>query len=209
MGKTLLFSLLLVCVGCAGGQTNPEGIEAIKKQLSDLQRVLSQHSLQIEKINMRLHENESDKVSVEIQKNARDKFRKNIGLKSSTKKNPELWTDLKIFNRAFSLKEEDPKNSMDLFAKLVTIYERSPLADNALYWLGMIQFKSGNYPKAVVFWDWIIRDYPKSNKVAEALYQIGLGYQKLKQNEKAKLAYDQLFRDHGHSEAAEKAKGLL
>lgn len=120
----------------------------------------------------------------------------------------DKWSADRIFQTAYNIRETDPAQASILFARVVRMYPQSALADNSLYWLGMIQAQNGATHKAIVFWDKILRDYPNSNRVPDALYQMALGYQKLQQKDKAVAALDRLKKDYRDTSAAAAAQAL-
>ena len=57
----------------------------------------------------------------------------------------------------------------------------SPLADNALYWIGECHFSQGNFPDAVGAFDRLLERHPDSDKAAAANLKKGLAF--LEQNQ--------------------------
>jgi tol-pal system protein YbgF len=57
----------------------------------------------------------------------------------------------------------------------------SPLADNALYWIGECHFSQGNFPDAVSAFDRLLEQHADSDKAAAANLKKGLAF--LEQNQ--------------------------
>lgn len=127
-----------------------------------------------------------------------------VGIKE--KSTMDQWGEEKLFQTAFNLRKTHPQESSTMFARFIKQYSKSALADNALFWLGVIQYEGDSAQKALVFWDKILRDYPTSNKRSDALYMMSAVYRRLNQHDKAQRALDMLLKDHPHSRAAKLAR---
>lgn len=66
------------------------------------------------------------------------------------------------------------------FEEYASRFPESPLADNAMYWVGECGFSQGNFAAALEAYDRMLSKYPKSEKAAAANLKKGLAY--LEQN---------------------------
>jgi len=67
------------------------------------------------------------------------------------------------------------------FEEYRTKFPTSPLADNAMYWIGECHFSQGAFPDAIAAFDRLLAAHPESEKAAAANLKKGLAY--LEQND--------------------------
>jgi tol-pal system protein YbgF len=67
------------------------------------------------------------------------------------------------------------------FEEYRTKFPTSPLADNAMYWIGECQFSQGAFPEAIAAFDRLLAAHPDSEKAAAANLKKGLAF--LEQND--------------------------
>ncbi|MBU1880857.1 tetratricopeptide repeat protein, partial [bacterium] len=60
------------------------------------------------------------------------------------------------------------------FEEYLRLYSDTELADNALYWIGEVEYVQHDYQGALATFQRVIEEYPKGNKLAAALFKIGL-----------------------------------
>jgi len=72
------------------------------------------------------------------------------------------------------LKNSDYDGATKAFQAFLTQHPQDPLAGNATYWLGQIEFSQGHYDRAAPIFLDAYRKYPKSAKAAESLLKVGL-----------------------------------
>ena len=65
----------------------------------------------------------------------------------------------------------------------------SPLADNAVYWIGECHFSLRRFQEAIDSFDELILTYPQGDKVAAAYLNKGMSYQELERYEEALAVY--------------------
>lgn len=91
-----------------------------------------------------------------------------------------------LYNSAYS---DYLKGNYDLAIEGFKLYREqfrdSPLADNALYWIGECYFSQKNYEAAIAVFDEVILFYPKGDRVPAAYLKKGLSYLELGQKEEA------------------------
>ena len=218
----ILFGLSCLSMGCSTpSEIKESSTESLKKEISELQKKVAEQNQMIQQLQNQKTGGDVLPVDIAPESAGADSEKKaalpsqpgaavNEQNQATTLQIPALseesemdqWPSEKLFQTAYHLKETHPTQATMMLARLIKKRPADPLADNALYWLGMIQLASGVPHKAILFWDKILRDYPRSNKVPDALYQMALGYKKLNQPDKAQLALERLKKDHGRSRAA-------
>ncbi len=95
------------------------------------------------------------------------------------------------------------------FRSYLKIAPDSPLADNALYWIGECYYSMGKRQDAVDTFNELINKYPQSNKRSTALYKIGIIYEEAKDIKTAKTYYERVIREFPNAPEASLAKERL
>lgn len=72
-------------------------------------------------------------------------------------------------------------------------FPRSPLSDNALYWIGECHFSLRGYEKAIDHFNELILDYPDGDKVPAAYLKKGISLVELGKKEEALLVFKLLI----------------
>ena len=83
------------------------------------------------------------------------------------------------------LKNSDYDGATKAFQSFLTQHPQDPLAGNATYWLGQIEFSQGHYDRAAPIFLDAYRKYPKSAKAAESLLKVGLSMGNLSKKSEA------------------------
>jgi tol-pal system protein YbgF len=85
------------------------------------------------------------------------------------------------------------KGNYDLAVESFKLYRQqfpdSPLADNALYWIGECHFSEKKYLEAIDDFNEVILTYPEGSKVAAAHLKKGISYMELGKKEEALAAF--------------------
>lgn len=91
-----------------------------------------------------------------------------------------------VYNTAYS---DYLQGNFDLAVDGFKIYRNhfpeSPLADNALYWIGECTFSQGHFEEAIELFNDLILNYPQSDKIAAAYLKKGLALAELGKKEEA------------------------
>ena len=95
------------------------------------------------------------------------------------------------------------------FKTLVERYPAHELADNALYWLGEVEYAQKNYKQALDVFRKVVDVYPSGNKVPDALLKMAFCQQELGDKAKAKATLENLVNRFPWSGPAKKAKERL
>ena len=99
----------------------------------------------------------------------------------------------------FRKKDEKGKNNYDAaqeaFNAFVKKYPNHPLAGNAFYWLGQIQFDLGNYNKAAIFYLNGYKINSSSGRALDNLFGLSKALTKLGKDKEACSSLNQIFND--------------
>ncbi len=79
--------------------------------------------------------------------------------------------------------------AMDGFKIYRDSFPESPLADNALYWIGECYFSQRNFSEAIDAFNELILNYPQGDKIAAAYLKKGLALAELGRNEEALVVF--------------------
>jgi tol-pal system protein YbgF len=109
------------------------------------------------------------------------------------------------------------KGNYDLAVESFKLYRQqfadSPLADNALYWIGECHFSQKKFEEAIDDFNEVILAYPQGDKAAAAYLKKGISYMELGKKEEALAAFKLLVSKYPLSEetriAQDKIKELM
>ncbi|RJQ63120.1 MAG: tol-pal system protein YbgF [Desulfobacteraceae bacterium] len=88
-------------------------------------------------------------------------------------------------------------------------YPKSPIADNAQFWIGETYYREKWYEKAILEYQKVIESYPKGNKVQSSLLKQGLSFQNLGDKASARLILSELMKKYPQSSEAKIASQKL
>jgi tol-pal system protein YbgF len=95
------------------------------------------------------------------------------------------------------------------FEEYLKLYPDTELADNALYWLGEVEYNQHNFQPALEYFQQVETRYPQGNKVPAALFKLALCQQQLKQADEAKATFQRLIQQYPGSPEAAQAKAKM
>jgi len=105
------------------------------------------------------------------------------------------------------------KGNYDLAVESFRLYRQqfptSPLADNALYWIGECRYSQKKYEEAIDNFDEVILAYPEGDKVAAAYLKKGLSYMELGKKDEALAAFKLLAAKYPLQEEARIAQDKI
>ena len=91
------------------------------------------------------------------------------------------------YQAAFTLlKDSQYDRAITAFQKFLISFPDSPLADNAVYWLGEAYYVNKSFPEAQAAFQRVLDKYPQSRKRPDALLKIGYCQYELKQWDSAR-----------------------
>ncbi len=125
-------------------------------------------------------------------------------------------SDKDIYKKAFDAMENgDFETAKRLFELLYKRYPDSPLADNALYWMGEIYYSHNDYATALTYFKKVIEKYgkyypsPKGNKAPAALLKTAYCYIGMGNDAKAKEILKEVIQKYPGTPEAARAKAKL
>ncbi len=163
---------------------------------------------------------EAEPVKPEGKKSAKPKASKSESPKKSEgKKRPASMPDAPVV-KAGSVEElynrgQDHfiagrfSESRAAFDELVSVYPKSDLADNALYWTAETYYTVKDYKKAAELFSSAAEKYPSGNKAPDCLLKAGFSLIELDDIKEAKAAFDSLIKRYPGTDASIKAKKTL
>jgi len=119
-----------------------------------------------------------------------------------------------VYNMAYS---DYLKGNFQLAIEGFTLYRdqfpESPLADNALYWIGECHFSQKEFEKAIDQFNTLILNYPRGDKIPAAYLKKGISLMELGKKEEALIVFKLLISKYPLEEetkiAQQKIKELL
>lgn len=114
------------------------------------------------------------------------------------------------YQKAFDLlKQSDYENAARGFEDLLKRYPNGEYADNALYWLGEINYVQRDYGAALTRFQRIAADYPGSAKIPASLLKIGYIHYEKSDWEQARKALQRVIEQFPDTNEAQLAQGRL
>lgn len=100
--------------------------------------------------------------------------------------------------------EENYAAAADVFAKLAALKDKH--VDQALYFQGESLYLLDKKPEAIAAYAALVKDFPKSNRLADTLYALGVTQEELKMYPEAGKTYDQFLAGFADSSLANEVK---
>lgn len=123
---------------------------------------------------------------------------------------PPAPTAESTYNEAYNtLRSGNYEGARQQFKGFLQKYSESDLAGNAQFWIGESYFKQNKHEEAIVALEELIKNYPKSNKIAEAYYKQALSFSAIKDVAAAKARLEMLLSEYPNGDLAQKAKKKL
>lgn len=151
---------------------------------------------QIELINNQIIDIEQSQKDIYIKLN-------NVLYKNKLQKSNTDVNESKIYNQALNLFQQgNYKTSILAFTNFLHKYPKSDFKVVAQYWLGNALYAEGNYQKAIIAQQVIVRHFPTHPKIADALLSIANSYIQLQNKLAAKKTLKSLIGKYPESHAA-------
>lgn len=104
---------------------------------------------------------------------------------------------------------EDWNKSLSGFQAFLQRYPKSPLADNAQYWIAESHYGLSDYKKAIAEHQVLIQKYPRSPKAKNSLLKQGYAFYNLKMYAEAKPFLEKVIADYPNSSEAAQASAKI
>lgn len=116
----------------------------------------------------------------------------------------------RAYDAAFeALKAGQYEPAISQFNDFLNTYPRSPLAENAQYWLGEAHYVTRDYGQAVSAFRRVGEQWPGSRKAADALLKLGFAQYELKQFDEARQTLSEVVARFPGTDAARLAQERL
>ncbi|GEM_PF-134911 len=123
-------------------------------------------------------------------------------------KRPEGEIDL--YKKGMELfRQEKFQEAKQVFKAFVKQNPDAPLAANAYFWIGECEYKSNRFEEAILEYQRVISDYPKSNKVPDALLKQGFAFARLGEKDTARIVLKKLLKLYPNTPQAKVARKQL
>ncbi|MFU2207582.1 tol-pal system protein YbgF [Solidesulfovibrio sp. C21] len=107
------------------------------------------------------------------------------------------------YNRALQLAiNGNAKAAKTAFEQFLDANPNSPLAPNALYWVGEGAFAAGDYKTAIGDFEKVAKGWPGHGKAADALYKMAMAQEKAGDTAAARASYERYLKDYPKAELA-------
>jgi tol-pal system protein YbgF len=124
--------------------------------------------------------------------------------------NTQPPTEEKQYREAYALlRRGSAQQALPLFEDFLKKYPKSPLAADAVYWIGEARFAEGRFDEAVLNFDKVIKEFPGSKKEVNALLKQGQAFEKMGDTRSARIIFQKLVHDHPHTVQARVASSRL
>lgn len=189
--KSLLFCSFIFLISSCAHKKLSSTSSAHSRKKTDISEVKNKDS-KIDIVSNSEIETESENTSIENNNIKKTVTEKNDNFFLSEKDrlffelSGENFKDLdeeSIFEKIMDKYRNNDLRAMEAYSNLlINKYPLSHLADNALYYEGMLALNSKNYGKSLEYFQKVIALYPQSNKAVSALFAKGVLYRKMNLN---------------------------
>ncbi|MBN1829545.1 MAG: tol-pal system protein YbgF [Deltaproteobacteria bacterium] len=108
-----------------------------------------------------------------------------------------------------SFKEGKYGNARRKFEEFQTNFPENEYSDNAQFWIGECYYFEGQFEKAILEYEKVIKNFPKGNKVPSALLKQALAFKKLDDSDSAKLLLQRIIKEYPGTTSAKLARDRL
>ena len=123
---------------------------------------------------------------------------------------PQQPTPEGLYNEAYNvLQAGNNRSAREQFKKFLNTYKSSELADNAQFWIGESYYREKKFEEAILSFEDLIKNYPKSAKISEAYYKQALSFSAINDSVAARAKLEMLLNEYPDGELAQRAKQKL
>lgn len=127
-----------------------------------------------------------------------------------TGKDPSKIDDVTLYSELVkAYRANDEIGFKSRLQTFMTRFSNSSYADNALYLAGRMAFENKNYGEAIKYYQRVVTQYPRSNKVVGAKLAKGIAYKKMNLQPQAKSVFADLRKRYPGSPEAFRAENEL
>ena len=138
------------------------------------------------------------------------KLEKKIGDQQTTAIGPSDSTPEGIYEGGLAaFKAGEMQKARDHFDRVIEQHPTHALIPNCHYWIGETYYSEKNYEQAILAFQEVIKNFPKSDKAPAALLKQGMSFKNIGDKKSARYVLNKLKDDYPQSEDAKKGKALL
>jgi tol-pal system protein YbgF len=138
------------------------------------------------------------------------KLEKKIGDQQTSASTPSDSTPEGIYEGGLAaFKAGEMQKARDHFDRVIEQHPTHALVPNCHYWIGETYYSEKNYEQAILAFQEVIKNFPKSDKAPAALLKQGLSFKNIGDKKSARYVLNKLKDDYPQSEDAKKGKALL
>ncbi|MBC7370223.1 MAG: tetratricopeptide repeat protein [Bdellovibrionaceae bacterium] len=127
-----------------------------------------------------------------------------------TGKDPSKIDETALYSEIVSAyRKNDEIGFKSRLQTFMTRFSQSSYADNVLYLAGRMAFDNKNYPESIRYYQRVITQYPRSNKVVAARLGKGVAYKKMNLSPQASFVFRDLRKKYPGSPEAFRAENEL
>ncbi len=207
----------LVRQAMAGQSGVQEGLRAVPAQYQDIVRKLDQLTLDLQKISADLAARPPQTAPAAVEEEPKPSAQAPAKRPVESKPQPaqaQAPAPTMSPQEAYSVAYNDYlKGNYDLAVESFKLYRQqfpeSPLADNALYWIGECRYSQRKFEEAIDAFDELILTYPQGDKAAAAYLKKGLSFIELGRKPEALAALKLLVAKYPLEEEARIAQDKI
>ena len=184
--------------------SNYDAIKALEHDIQDLRYQLEQQAHELEKIKNNNIKNVEQSVS---SKDTESKIENNS---DNIKNLSELKSESEFYKEAFQyIKNNQNIQGLQKMNEFISEFPNSGYIPNAHYWIGEIEMNQKNYQKALVEFQWILDNNPRSSKASYAMLKKGYVYEAQGEFIKARQILQDVMQNYPNTEVAHLAANKL
>jgi tol-pal system protein YbgF len=108
-----------------------------------------------------------------------------------------------------AIKSGDTAKGRETLSKFLDAYPKEKLAANAHYWIAESYYSDKNFDQAILEFQEVIKNYPRSDKVPAAMLKQGMSFREMGDAKSAAYVYKKLIEQYPKSEEAKSAREKL
>ena len=115
-----------------------------------------------------------------------------------------------LYDRAYAaFGEKQYDQARQLFAEFTTTFKKHALVPNAIFWQGQAYFELGDYQRAILAYQDVIKNYAQSPKFKHSMLKQGIAFYRLGKKDLGKIVLDDLIKKYPDSTEATRAKQFM
>lgn len=112
-------------------------------------------------------------------------------VKKEGQKELKVYSEKFLYTQVIKAFKKEDRNKLNRAVKVfLQQYPKSQRADNAIYYKGLLDYRTGRLAESLEQFDKILDSYPKANKRPAAILGKGLAYKALNLQDQAKLMFE-------------------